>query len=446
MDLLYHLFIFPLEQILGWALFTTYKALKSHGLAVIVLSLLLNLFLLRIFLYTDRLVARDSALQEKLNARIKSWKKVYKRAKLYAFTRTLYRQNNYHPIYALRSLGGLALQIPFFWAMFLVVEKAEFLTGASFLWIEDLSLPDEIAGVHLLPLLMTLFTLINVFCTSKNLGARVQGVIITLAFLLLLYESPAALVLYWTTNMAFSLAKTLIFAKRIANSSSNQAAASPAAIESMLASCVKSNSSISHLVTKYPKALLDLSKASLETLPPRLSACVLALQKEYAHYRHLFIWIALDSLFMMLIFSPYQVFASDLSEFDSKIILRTLVALLGFVLLCVPGLIYLVSFFYHTRIFKPIVTFFMMLLLAGFSYTFLLTADYGPMSYFIFANPLIITPLQQIIDGVMVIVSLVAGFFLVRYRQAAILLKVLFVVLVVGSIVSGYEALSYAYK
>lgn len=217
-ELLYYIFIFPLEQVLEVVLHNILKIIPSYGTSIILLSLVVNLFLLKIFLYTDKKAQQEADLKEKLDKRIKSWKSVYKRAKLYAFTQTLYRQHNYHPIYALRSLGGLALQIPFFFAMYEIINKASYLQFVSFLWIDDLSKPDSIMlfglSIHILPLLMTAFTLINVFYSSKELGARIQGSLIALLFLVLLYSMPSALVLYWTCNMAFALFKEIFKHKK----------------------------------------------------------------------------------------------------------------------------------------------------------------------------------------------------------------------------------------
>ncbi|CAM3284073.1 YidC/Oxa1 family membrane protein insertase [Helicobacter labetoulli] len=213
-ELLHYVFIFPLEQVLEVVLHNILKVIPSYGVSIILLSLVVNLFLLKIFLYTDKKAQQEADLKEKLDKRIKSWKSMYKRAKLYAFTQALYRQHKYHPIYALRSLGGLMLQIPFFIAMIHLIENAEYLQNVSFLWIDDLSKPDSIMlfgfSIHILPLLMSAFTLINVFYSSKELGARVQGSLIALLFLVLLYNMPSALVLYWTCNMGFALLKAVL--------------------------------------------------------------------------------------------------------------------------------------------------------------------------------------------------------------------------------------------
>lgn len=207
-EILYFVFVFPLESILGFGLERIFGIVKSYGLSIIILSLFVNIFLLKIFILTDKKAEFESMRKKRLDSRIKAWKSVYKKAKLFAFTQTLYRQNHYHPIFALSALGGLAVQIPFFYAMYFVVKNTT-LNGESFLWISDLSAPDLILGVHLLPILMTIISLINVWIVAKEKGARIQGIAIALIFLVLLYKMPSALVLYWTSNMAFSLIRAL---------------------------------------------------------------------------------------------------------------------------------------------------------------------------------------------------------------------------------------------
>ena len=78
-ELLYYIFIFSLEQVLEVVLHNILKIIPSYGTSIILLSLVVNLFLLKIFLYTDKKAQQEADLKEKLDKRIKSWKSVYKR-------------------------------------------------------------------------------------------------------------------------------------------------------------------------------------------------------------------------------------------------------------------------------------------------------------------------------------------------------------------------------
>ena len=119
LDFFYFVFIFPLEQLLAFALSGIFAATKNGAASVILLSLFINLFLLKLLKCSDNKAAIQCARQAKFDERIARWKTVYSKAKVFAFTQTLYRQNHYHPIFALSSLGGLAIQVPFFWAFIL---------------------------------------------------------------------------------------------------------------------------------------------------------------------------------------------------------------------------------------------------------------------------------------------------------------------------------------
>ena len=213
-DVLYYLFIFPLQTALDSLLAWLQTLSGSYGIGIVALSLLVNLFLLKIMRFSDKKASAINALKSKLDLKITQFKRAFRGAELNAYIRTLYKQNHYHPIYTLSTLGGLAIQVPFFIAVICMIGEIEALRGTSFLWTSDLSRPDCVAfcgtgfELHLLPMLMTIFTLVNVFISQKTRGARVQGILIALIFLVLLYNMPSALVLYWCVNMLFALAKS----------------------------------------------------------------------------------------------------------------------------------------------------------------------------------------------------------------------------------------------
>ncbi|MGX3098117.1 YidC/Oxa1 family membrane protein insertase [Helicobacter sp. 23-1046] len=208
-DILYYTFIFPLQSVLGFALDSLHSLTHNYGLSIILLSLLVNLFLLKLAKIAESKATKINALKSVCDKKIAEFKRVFKGAELQSYIRTLYKQKHYHPIFALSALGGLALQVPFFIAVLCLLQEFDGIKGVSFLWIADLSAPDSVLGVHLLPILMTIISLANVWIVAKERGAKIQGVLISLIFLVLLYQMPSALVLYWTTNMAFSLLRAI---------------------------------------------------------------------------------------------------------------------------------------------------------------------------------------------------------------------------------------------
>ncbi len=209
-EILYYAFIFPLQSVLGFALESLFSAIKSYGLSIIFLSLIINLILLKLSKIAEAKAHKTNAIKARCDSKIAEFKRVFKGAELQSYIRTLYKQRHYHPIFALSALGGLALQVPFFIAILFLLQDLEAIKGESFLWISDLSAPDLILSVHILPILMTIISLLNVWIVAKDRGARIQGIIIAIIFLVLLYRMPSALVLYWTTNMVFSLIRALV--------------------------------------------------------------------------------------------------------------------------------------------------------------------------------------------------------------------------------------------
>lgn len=126
-----------------------------------------------------------------------------------------YRQNDYRPVYMIRSILPLLLQIPFFMAAYHFLSTWDQLEGISFLWISDLGAPDVVTGIenlHLLPVLMTLCNILSgIFYTrGHSITEKVQVFGLAVLFLIVLYESPAGLVLYWTMNNLLSMLLHLI--------------------------------------------------------------------------------------------------------------------------------------------------------------------------------------------------------------------------------------------
>ncbi len=134
-----------------------------------------------------------------------------------------YRQQNYKPIYALRSSFSLLLQVPFFIAAYHYLSNQHLLKGSSFLFFRDLGAPDQLIhigalGINILPIIMTLINVVSgyIYLRGFPLRDKIQTYGIAAVFLVLLYNSPSGLVFYWTLNQIFSVLKN-VFMKLIKN-------------------------------------------------------------------------------------------------------------------------------------------------------------------------------------------------------------------------------------
>ena len=213
---LYTLLIKPLVFMIELIYMGIYRVLLKPGLAIIGLSLVVNFLILPLYRRADALQEAERSKQDSMKHWVDHIKKTFKGDERYMLLQTYYRQQNYHPLYALKSSISLLLQIPFFIGAYLFLSNLTMLKGCSFGPIPDLGSPDgmlTVAGItiNVLPILMTVINLVSGAIYSKGfpLSSKLQQLALTLLFLVLLYDRPAGLVLYWTLNNLFSLGKNI---------------------------------------------------------------------------------------------------------------------------------------------------------------------------------------------------------------------------------------------
>jgi len=218
LDFLYNLTIFPITQIIEFSFFFSQKVFKETGISIVFISIVISVLCLPLYNVAEKWQEAERDLQKKMKPKIDSIRAVFSGDEKYMITSAYYRQNHYHPVYALRSSFGLLIQIPFFIAAYSYLSKLEALNGARFLFIHDLGLPDAIAHLgekrlNILPVLMTLLNLAAGAVYAKNfpMKEKLQLAVMSLVFLVLLYNSPSGLVLYWIMNNLFSFFKNIYY-------------------------------------------------------------------------------------------------------------------------------------------------------------------------------------------------------------------------------------------
>lgn len=139
---------------------------------------------------------------------------------------TFYKENHYHPLYAFKNSLSILIEIPFFIAAYHYLSNCELLKvfpPPSILTniIHSFSEPDNFCSfkifnhtffINILPILMTLINILSSAVYSRKSSAREKIQIYGLAcvFLILLYDSPSGLVIYWILNNLFSFAKNIV--------------------------------------------------------------------------------------------------------------------------------------------------------------------------------------------------------------------------------------------
>ena len=207
----------PIQLLLDAIYAVALRKTGSPGWSIVVLSLTVSLLLLPLYRRADTIQKEERDRSLRMKPRIDQIKAAFTGNERFMILQTYYRQNHYKPYYALKSSVSLLLQIPFFMAAYGFLSRLQVLQGVAFGPIRNLGAPDgmlQIGGitVHVLPILMTLVNIISGMLYSRNmpLKSKIQMYALALVFLVLLYNSPSGLVLYWTMNNVFSLVKNMI--------------------------------------------------------------------------------------------------------------------------------------------------------------------------------------------------------------------------------------------
>ena len=218
---LYKLLIGPLELLFETVFAVANRSIANPGFVIVVLSLAMNFLVLPLYRRADALQEAERIREAKMKPEVAHIRKHFKGDERFMILQAYYRLNGYHPTNALNGSFVLLLEIPFFIAAYRFLSNLSILQGTAFGPIQDLGKPDaliQLGGMsfNLLPLLMTAINLLSatVYMRGFPIKNKVQMVGIALVFLLLLYDSPAGLVFYWTLNNLFSLAKNICYKLR----------------------------------------------------------------------------------------------------------------------------------------------------------------------------------------------------------------------------------------
>ena len=228
-----------LEQIVDWGWFGVIakplflalnwmndKFIHNYGWSIVILTVVINFLLLPLKLTSLKSMKQMSSLQPEIKAinakyagmSLKDPKKAQQNEEIMG----LYKKHGVNPA---SGCAPMLLQIPFFIAFYKVLSVAIEMRGANWLWVTDLSRPEDLA-IRVLPLAMIGSQFFLQKMTPNTSGDPQQQRIMLMMPLFLgfmFYGQSSGLVLYWLTSNVVGIVQQLFF-NRMA-----QAPAPPAA-------------------------------------------------------------------------------------------------------------------------------------------------------------------------------------------------------------------------
>ena len=189
--------------------------LPNYGVAIILLTLLVRIVFWPLTHKSTEGMKRMQALQPKLKEIQAQFKGDPQ--KLQQETWKLYRENKVNPM---SSCLPMLIQIPVFIALFTVLRSAVELRFAPFLWIADLSEPENlfpgllplVPALNILPFLMAGTMLLQSKLTPAMGDPAQQKMMMWMMpamMLFMFYSMPSALVLYWTVSQVLAIVQLL---------------------------------------------------------------------------------------------------------------------------------------------------------------------------------------------------------------------------------------------
>mgnify|MGYP002625775681 CR=1 FL=1 len=218
-NFLYSIVILPIEQVVEYIFTFIVTKFPSVGVigAILSVSIAINLLALPLYNAADALQEKEREEQKRMTPMLRHIKKAFTGDERFMMTQAYFRECGYHPLYAFRSSLSVLLEIPFFIAAYHFLSHCTAISEMRFWIFSDLGKPDallKIGGisVNVLPFIMTAINLISASVYARALSRRdkIQLFAVAAVFFALLYNSPAALELYWICNNLFSLVKNIV--------------------------------------------------------------------------------------------------------------------------------------------------------------------------------------------------------------------------------------------
>ncbi len=194
----------PVSKALVWMLNAIHGVIPNYGLAIMLLTVVIRILFWPLTHKSSQSMKRMAELQPLVKEVQEKYKKDPPRMQQEMMR--LYKEHKVNPV---AGCLPMLIQIPVFFSLFMVLRSAIELRFAPFLWISDLSEPENLLvnvigfPVNLLPLVMagTMYWQQKITPTAGDpQQAKMMRVMMTGMMLFFLYTYASGLALYWTTQ------------------------------------------------------------------------------------------------------------------------------------------------------------------------------------------------------------------------------------------------------
>lgn len=221
-SVLYNILIAPIELLVEVVFEIIYRFVghetSDQALAIVGVSIVISLLTFPLYQMAEVVQKKERDIQKGMEKWTNHIRKTFKGDERFMMQQYYYKLNNYSPLQSLNGSLSLLLQIPFFMAAYNFLSNLEILKGTSIGLIADLGRPDALfqigsLSINVLPILMTLINCVAsaIYLKGFSVKDKVQTYGLAFVFLILLYNSPSGLVIYWTCNNIFSLVKNIFY-------------------------------------------------------------------------------------------------------------------------------------------------------------------------------------------------------------------------------------------
>ncbi len=217
----------PARKFLLWMLNFFYGIFHNYGVAIILTTLLMRILFWPLTHKSTDKMRENSEKMQVVQPKLKALQEKYKSnpVKLREETMKVYQEHNFNPMGMMGGCLPMFVQLPVFIALYTVLRNAIELRYAGFLWIADLSAPENLLmgkvpfvdSLNILPIVMSLSMIWQQKMSTPAAAAvtaeqqqqqKMMMVMMPIMMLFFFYSMPSGLVLYWTTSNLLMIGQT----------------------------------------------------------------------------------------------------------------------------------------------------------------------------------------------------------------------------------------------